>query len=147
MPSPSPDVADLEHDRSAPQRFSAVVHGFAAGSLLLAAIGLYGVLSFVVSQRRREIGVRLALGATPRDVLGLIVREGMVLVVAGLIVGAIAAASVARLLRSVLFETVFYDPLTFASVPVVLIVVTLVASFLPARRAAGVDPMISLRND
>ena len=141
-------IAQLEHDRSAPQRFSAlVVSGFGGVALLLAAIGLYGVLAFVVSQRRREIGVRLALGSTPGGVVGLILRQGMVLVGAGLIVGAIAAASVARLLRSVLFETVFYDPLTFASVPVVLVVVTLVASFLPARRAAGVDPMISLRND
>jgi putative ABC transport system permease protein len=141
-------IAQLEHDRSAPQRFSAlVVSGFGGVALLLAAIGLYGVLAFVVSQRRREIGVRLALGSTPGHVVGLILRKGMALVCAGLFVGAIAALAVARLLRTVLFETTVYDPVTFASVPFVLIAVTLVASFLPARRAAGVDPMIALRNE
>jgi putative ABC transport system permease protein len=141
-------IAQLEHDRSAPQRFSAlVVSGFGAVALLLAAIGLYGVLAFVVSQRRREIGVRLALGSTPNHVVGLILRKGMALVGVGLFTGAIAAFSVAQLLKTVLFETAAYDPLTFVSVPLVLIVVTLVASLLPARRAAGVDPMISLRNE
>ena len=141
-------IAQLERDRSAPQRFSAlVVTGFGGVALLLAAIGLYGVLAFVVSQRRREIGVRLALGSTPGGVVRLILRQGMVLVGAGLVVGAIAAASSARVLRTVLFETTVYDPVTFAAVPVVLAVVTLVASYLPARRAASVDPMISLRND
>jgi predicted permease len=141
-------IAQLEHDRSAPQRFSAlVVSGFGGVALLLAAIGLYGVLTFVVSQRRREIGVRLALGSTPRHVIELILRKGMTLVGAGLVVGAIAALSAAQLLRTVLFETTAYDPLTFVSVPLVLIVVTLVASFLPARHAANVDPMISLRNE
>ena len=141
-------IAQLEHDRSAPQRFSAlVVSGFGGVALLLAAIGLYGVLTFVVSQRRREIGVRLALGSTPGHVIELILRKGMTLVGAGLVVGAIAALSAAQLLRTVLFETTAYDPLTFVSVPLVLIVVTLVASFLPARHAASVDPMISLRNE
>ena len=90
-------IAQLERDRSAPQRFSAlVVTGFGGVALLLAAIGLYGVLAFVVSQRRREIGVRLALGSTPGGVVRLILRQGMVLVGAGLVVGAIAAASSAR---------------------------------------------------
>ena len=116
-------------------------------ALLLAAIGLYGVLAFVVSHRRREIGVRLALGSTPGHVIGLILRQGMSLVGAGLLVGAIAALSVAQLLRTVLFETAIYDPLTFLTVPLVLIPVTLAASYLPARRAAAVDPMISLRNE
>ena len=141
-------IAQLEHDRSAPQRFSAlVVSGFGGVALLLAAIGLYGVLAFVVSQRRREIGVRLALGSTPGHVIKLILRKGMTLVGVGLFVGAIAALSVAQLLRTVLFETTVYDPLTFVSVPLVLIAVTLVASFLPARSAAEVDPMVSLRNE
>ncbi len=141
-------IAQLERDRSAPQRFSAlVVTRFGGVALLLAAIGLYGVLAFVVSQRRREIGVRLALGSTPNGVVHLILRQGMVLAGAGLIVGLIAAASAARLLRTVLFETGVYSPLTFVTVPIVLVLVTLVASYLPARHAAGVDPMISLRND
>jgi putative ABC transport system permease protein len=141
-------IAQLERDRTAPQRFSAlVVTGFGGVALLLAAIGLYGVLAFLVSQRHREIGIRLALGSTPREVVRLILRQGMVFAGAGLIVGAIAAVSAARLLRTVLFETTVYDPVTFVSVPVVLVVVTLVASYLPARRAAGVDPIVSLRND
>jgi putative ABC transport system permease protein len=141
-------VAQLERTRSAPQRFSAlVVAGFGGVALLLAAIGLYGVLAFIVSQRRREIGVRLALGSTPAKVVQLILRQGMVLVAAGLILGAVIAASSVRLLRTVLFETTVYDPATFAGVVVVLVLVTLLASYLPARRAAAVDPMISLRID
>ncbi len=139
-------IADVERDRSAPQRFSAVVlTGFAAGSLLLAAIGLYGVLSFAVSQRRREIGVRLALGANPRDVLRLIVREGMTLVVSGLLVGGLAAIAATRLVQSQLFETSARDPWTFTAVPVLLGIVGLLASYIPARRAGRVDPTVALR--
>jgi ABC-type antimicrobial peptide transport system permease subunit len=139
-------IADVERDRSAPQRFSAVVlTGFAGGSLLLAAIGLYGVLSFAVSQRRREIGVRLALGANPRDVLRLIVREGMTLVVSGLLVGGLAAIAATRLVQSQLFETSARDPWTFSAVPVLLGIVGLLACYLPARRAGRVDPTVALR--
>jgi predicted permease len=139
-------IADVERQRSAPQRFSAVVlTGFAGGSLLLAAIGLYGVLSFAVSQRRREIGVRLALGANPRDVLRLIVREGMTLVVVGLILGGLAAGGATRFVQSQLFETSARDPWTFISVPVLLGVVGLLACYLPGRRAAHVDPTVALR--
>ena len=140
-------IEQLERDRSAPQRFSAVViSGFGAGALLLAAVGLYGVLAFSVSQRRREIAVRLALGAPPSGVLRLTVREGMTLVGIGLAVGAVGAASATRLLRATLFETNVYDPLTFAAVPLVLGAVALAASYLPARRAAAVDPIIALRD-
>ena len=140
-------VEQLERDRSAPQRFSAVaISGFGLGALLLAAIGLYGVLAVSVSQRRREIAVRLALGAQPNGVLRLIVREGMTLVAIGLGVGAAGAISATRLLKATLFETNVYDPLTFATVPVVLGVVALVASYLPARRAAAVDPIVALRD-
>lgn len=139
-------LAQLERDRSAPQRFSAIVlTGFGAGALLLAAFGLYGVLAFAVSQRRREIGVRLALGAPRRDVLRLVVGERMTLVAIGLVLGAGVSALATRALRSLLFETGVYDPLTFALVPVVLAIVALVASHLPARRAANVDPMVALR--
>jgi putative ABC transport system permease protein len=140
-------IDQLERDRSAAQRFSAlVISGFGIGALLLAAIGLYGVLAFSVSQRRREIAVRLALGAQPRRVLRLTVREGMTLVAVGLAVGAAGAISATRLLRTTLFETNVYDPLTFATVPLVLGVVALVASYLPARRAAAVDPIVALRD-
>jgi hypothetical protein len=140
-------IDQLERDRSAPQRFSAVaISGFGVGSLLLAAIGLYGVLALSVSQRRREIAVRLALGASPQGVLRLTVREGMTLVVIGLAVGAAGAMAATRLLKATLFETNVYDPLTFAAVPVVLGLVALAASYLPARRAAAVNPIVALRD-
>jgi predicted permease len=140
-------IEQLERDRSAPQRFSAVaISGFGVGALLLAAIGLYGVLAVSVSERRREIAVRLALGAQPHDVLRLTVREGMTLVAIGLAVGAVGAISATRLLKASLFETNVYDPVTFAAVPVVLGVAALAASYLPARRAAAVDPIVALRD-
>jgi ABC-type antimicrobial peptide transport system permease subunit len=107
---------------------------------------LYGVLALSVSQQRREIAVRLALGASPRGVLRLTVREGMTLVAIGLGVGAAGAISATRLLKATLFETNVYDPLTFATVPVVLGVVAVAASYLPARRAAAVDPIVALRD-
>jgi ABC-type antimicrobial peptide transport system permease subunit len=99
-----------------------------------------------VSQRRREIAVRLALGAQPNGVLRLTVREGMTLVAIGLAVGATGAIAATRLLKATLFETNVYDPLTFAAVPVVLGIVAFVASYLPARRAAAVDPIVALRD-
>jgi putative ABC transport system permease protein len=140
-------IERLERERSAPQRFSAVaISGFGLGALLLAAIGLYGALSFSVSQRRREIAVRLALGAPPRGVLRLTVREGMTLVAIGLAVGGAGAIAGTRLLKATLFETNVYDPVTFATVPVVLGIVALAASYLPARRAAAVDPIVALRD-
>jgi putative ABC transport system permease protein len=140
-------IEQLERERSAPQRFSAVaISGFGIGALLLAAIGLYGVLAFSVSQRRREIAVRLALGAPPSEVLRLTVREGMTLVAIGLGAGAAGAVMATRLLKATLFETNVYDPLTFATVPVVLGIVALAASYLPARRAAAVDPIVALRD-
>ncbi len=140
-------IEQLERERSAPRRFSAVaISGFGIGALLLAAIGLYGVLASSVSQRRREIAVRLALGAAPSGVLRLTVREGMTLVSIGLGVGAAGAVMATRLLRATLFETNVYDPLTFVTVPIALGIVALVASYLPARRAAAVDPIAALRD-
>ena len=140
-------IEQLERDRSAPQHFSAVaISGFGIGALLLAAIGLYGVLAVSVSQRRREMALRLALGASPQGVLLLTVREGMTLVAIGLGVGAVGAVLATRLLKATLFETNVYDPLTFATVPVVLGIVALAASYLPARRAAAVDPIVALRD-
>jgi predicted permease len=134
-------------DASAPQRFSATVLAtFAGGALLLAAIGLYGVLAFGVSQRTREIGVRLALGAPRREVLSLIVREGMLLTGVGLAIGAAGALAAVRLLRALLYETEVYDPWTFIGVPVLLATVALAACFLPAHRASRVDPMLALRD-
>jgi putative ABC transport system permease protein len=143
------DVTTLEQvvsDASAPKRFSAMVlTAFAVGALLLAGIGLYGVLAFGVAQRQREIGVRLALGAEVSEVMRLILRQGMGLTAIGLVIGGVGAAAAARLLRSQLYDTAVYDLWTFAAVPVVLALVALLACYLPARRAAGVDPMVALR--
>jgi putative ABC transport system permease protein len=141
-------LSQVLDDASAPQRFSAaVLGGFAVGALMLAGIGLYGVLAFGVSQRTREIGVRLALGAAPGEVIQLVLREGMALAAAGLTLGLGAAIAVTRLLRSMLYEVDVYDPWTFAVVPVLLAVVALAACGVPARRAAHVDPMVALRNE
>jgi putative ABC transport system permease protein len=141
-------MREVVRDMSAPQRFSAtVLTAFAAGALLLAAIGLYGVLAFGVAQRTREIGVRLALGAARSEVLGLILKQGMMLVGVGLVIGLAGAVAATRVLRSLLFETDVYDPMTFAIVAVLLAVVSLAACYVPARRAAVVDPMVTLRTE
>ncbi len=135
-------------DASAPQRFSAIVlTTFAAGALLLAGIGLYGVLAFGVAQRTREIGVRLALGARRSEVIGLVVRQGMTLAAIGLVLGGVAGLAATRLMRSLLFDTNARDPWTFASVPVVIATVAFLACYLPARRASRVDPMAALRTE
>ena len=141
-------MAEVVGEASAPQRFTtATLTGFAAGALLLAAIGLYGVLTFVVSDRTREMGVRLALGARRAQVLGLVVKRGMLLVGIGLAAGLVVALGAARLLRSLLYETEVYDPATFAAVSIVLALVSFAACYLPARRAATVDPMVTLRSE
>ena len=141
-------MAQVMADASAPQRFTAVLIGaFASGALLLAAVGLYGMLAFGVVRRTREIGVRLALGATRRDVLGLIVRQGMALTLAGLGLGIAGALGATRLMRGLLYQTAPLDLVTFASVPGILAVVALLACYLPARRAARVEPMAALRGE
>ncbi|HEV8396629.1 MAG TPA: FtsX-like permease family protein [Vicinamibacterales bacterium] len=132
----------------APQRFSTqVIAVFAAGALLLVSIGLYGLLGFVVSERTREIGVRLALGAEPRLVRRLVVRHGLRLVGAGVAAGLVASLGVTRWLSSLLFETQSYDALTFVTVPLVLTAVAILACLIPAHRASRVDPLVALRGD
>jgi putative ABC transport system permease protein len=121
--------------------------GFAGVALLMAAVGLYGVLAFTVAQRRREIGIRMALGARRADVLRLILRQGMALAVAGAVIGLIGALALARLLGSLLFEIKPNDPLTFAVVPLVLTATALLACWLPARRASQADPVVALRSE
>ncbi len=141
-------MAQVMADASAPQRFSTVLLGaFASGALLLAAVGLYGMLAFGVARRTREIGVRLALGATRREVLGLVVRQGMTLTLVGLVLGMAGAIGTTRLMRGLLYQTPALDPVTFASVPGILAVVALLACYLPARRAARVEPMAALRTE
>ncbi len=128
------------------QRMAAsLLSGFGVVGLLLAALGIYGVLAYSVSRRTREIGVRMALGAQLTDVLAMIMRQGLGMVVVGMVLGLAVAAGVCQLLRSFLFEIKPLDPLTFGVVIALLAGVALLASWLPARRAARVDPMVALR--
>ena len=127
-------------------RFYAVFVGFFASlGVFLAAFGLYGLLSYTVAQRRGEIGIRMALGAQRGDILGLLVKQGMRLVMVGAFIGVAAAAASSRILESFLYGVTMDDRLTFVAAPLVLVAVALVACWLPARRAASVDPMKALR--
>jgi ABC-type antimicrobial peptide transport system permease subunit len=128
------------------RRFSLVIFGvFGAAALLLAALGIYGVTAYVVTQRTREIGIRMALGAKMSDVLKMVLRYAMTLVVIGTIVGLAGAYAVTRVMSSLLFEVTATDLATFVAVPVVLLLVALLACLIPARRATKVDPLITLR--
>ncbi|HUX34289.1 MAG TPA: FtsX-like permease family protein, partial [Gemmatimonadaceae bacterium] len=132
----------------AQQRFVTVaLTGFALGALLLAAIGLYGIVAYGVAQRRREIGIRLALGATSGHVLGLVLRDGVAFVMLGAMLGLAGALASTRVLRSLLFQTAATDLTTFLLVPVVLGVVAIVATYVPARRAANTDPTLAMRGE
>jgi predicted permease len=132
--------------RNSQERLFAQLSGFfGISALILACVGLYGLMSYVVLQRTGEMGLRLALGALPGQVLRMVLRESFTLVAVGLVLGLAAAYSVRRLVESMLFGLTAADPLTYAVVAGVLIAVTLLASFRPARRAARVDPMIALR--
>ena len=137
---------DVLSSLAAQPRFYAVCAGiFGTVALLLAAFGLYSLLSYTVSQRRREIGVRMALGAGSRTVLMLVVRQGGVLVGAGVAVGLPAAAAATRIVESLLFGVTPADPLTISAVTMILLAVGCIACWLPARRAARIDPMDALR--
>jgi ABC-type antimicrobial peptide transport system permease subunit len=118
---------------------------FAGVGVLLATVGLFGMLSFAVAQRTREIGVRMALGARRADVIRMILADSARLSVAGLAIGGLAAVAAARAIRSMLFGVTPVDPATFGAVTVVVAAVALIASYVPARRAASVDPVIVMR--
>jgi ABC-type antimicrobial peptide transport system permease subunit len=134
-------------DSIARPRFQAVLLGaFGILALVLASVGLYGVISYSVEQRRREMGVRLALGAEPRLVARLVLREGLTLTIAGLALGLAASLGVTRYLRTLLFEVQPTDPAVFAFVSAVLILTSAAACYVPARRATRVDPALVLRD-
>jgi ABC-type antimicrobial peptide transport system permease subunit len=120
---------------------------FGVLGLALASIGLYGVMAYSVSQRTREIGIRMAIGAATGDVVRLVMRQGLSLVVIGAGVGLVGALGATRLLRGILYGGSVVDPVTFVAVPLVLVAVAAVASWLPARRAASVDPIRALRRE
>ena len=129
-------------------RFTLLLYAsFAVLALVLAAMGIYGLMAYAVSQRTQEIGLRIALGATRNHVTSLIVGEGSILAVAGLCLGVFAAILVGKAMQSTLYGVQALDVAVIAAVTFVLLVTALLASYLPARRAAGIDPMQALRNE
>jgi putative ABC transport system permease protein len=144
---PNSDTLENLISRSiAPQRFNlALLSVFASIGLLLTLVGVYGVMSYHVAENTREIGIRVALGAQRRDILKLVIGQGLALALIGVAVGMALALGVTRLMDSLLFGVTTTDPLTFAIVAILFGAVALVACYLPARRATKVDPMIALR--
>ena len=145
------DVKSLEErsrDATSRARFTALLLGiFAAMALLLSAVGIYGVMAYAVAGRTREIGIRMALGAQRADVLRLIMGDGIALTITGLAVGLAASVAATRILTNQLYGVGATDPVTFAAVSVILAAVALAASYIPARRATRVDPMVALRHE
>jgi putative ABC transport system permease protein len=130
-----------------PRLYAVLLGVFATVAALLAAVGIYGVLSYTVVQRTREIGIRVALGAERARVLMLVLRKGVMLTTIGITLGVVAAAAITRLLQSMLFGITPLDPTTFVGVALMFGFVATLASYLPARRATMVDPLVALRND
>jgi predicted permease len=142
------ELGEIVDENVAPRRLSVLLlSAFAALALLLSAVGIYGVMSYMVTQRTQEIGVRIALGAQRGDVMRLVLQNGMALLLAGLGIGLAVAFALSRFLQSLLFEVKSTDIMTFASVPFLLAAVAFAACYLPARRATLVDPVVALRND
>jgi ABC-type antimicrobial peptide transport system permease subunit len=148
---PPYDVKTLEQrvsDSVAPRRFLvSLMSLFALLALALAATGIYGVLSYLVAQRTREIGIRMALGATAGAVLSLILKRGMAPILIGTAIGLAGAVALTRLIKTLLFGVSAADPTTFALMASLLVVIALIASYIPARRATKVDPLAALRHE
>ncbi|HKE05016.1 MAG TPA: FtsX-like permease family protein, partial [Blastocatellia bacterium] len=132
----------------ASRRFNMLLIGLFAGlGLSLAGVGIYGVVSYSVAQRTTEIGVRIALGARAADVVGLVLKHGLGLAAFGVAIGLSASLALTRLMKGLLFGVSATDPLTFVAIALLLIGVALMACWIPARRAARVDPMLALRRE
>ncbi len=140
------ELAEVVTQSSSQQRFVALLLGLFAGlALILAAVGIYSVIAYSVAQRTHEIGIRMALGAGWRDVMGMVLREGLGMAVGGVIAGLAGAWGLTRFLASLLYGVHPTDPVTFIAVPLLLMLVAVLACYVPARRAARVDPMVALR--
>jgi ABC-type antimicrobial peptide transport system permease subunit len=124
-----------------------IAQGFGLLGLALAALGIYGLVAYTVSQRTREIGVRVALGAAPADIRKLVVNQGLRLAVVGVAIGLVLSFGVTRVLAAVLFGVSASDPLTYVGTAIVLAVVAMAASYIPARNATRTDPLVALRQD
>jgi putative ABC transport system permease protein len=139
-------MEEILSESIARQRFSMLLLGIFAGiAMLLGAVGIYGVVSYSVAQRAHEIGVRMALGARSSNVLRMIVGHGLKLVLVGVVIGVAAASMLTRLMESLLFGITATDPATFVVIPVILLAAATLASYIPARRAARIDPLLALR--
>jgi putative ABC transport system permease protein len=139
-------MESLIDQSTGPRRFAMLLLGsFAGVALILASIGLYGVMSFMVTQRARELGVRVALGASTREVLTMVLGQGVKLAGIGVAIGLVASLLLTRLMAKMVFSVSTTDPITFIAISVTLITVALVASYLPARRATKADPIVALR--
>jgi putative ABC transport system permease protein len=137
---------EIRAESVAPERLNLTLMSIFAGiALILAIVGIYGVMSYSVTQRTHEIGIRMAIGAQPRDVFRMILGQGMLLALIGVAVGLLGAFGLTRLMASMLFGVEPTDPATFAGIAVLLSAVALIACYIPGRRATKVDPVVSLR--
>jgi putative ABC transport system permease protein len=139
-------MQELVKGSVAQQRFrTLLIAAFALTALLLSGIGLYSVIAYATSQRTHELGIRAAIGARPADIFGLVMRQGLALTLAGIAIGIVGAIAAGRLVASLLYQVSAYDPITFAGVAVLFVAIASLAAFVPARRAARVDPALALR--
>ena len=138
-------MTDVVRDTVAPRKFNTLVLTlFSAIAMMLAALGIYGVMAYSVAQRTHEVGIRMALGAQKGDVLGLILRKGLILTLTGVAIGLAIALVLTRLMTTLLFGIAPTDATTFVAVSVLLIIVAMFACYIPARRATKVDPLVAL---